>query len=61
MSFPEDIFTEQQADPDTLALMRATIGSGPAGGCACVEDRHRPRERLLAALALHYENRVDQG
>ena len=28
------------ADPDSLALMRATIGSGPAGGCACIGDRH---------------------
>jgi|SRR4051794_28095804 AcrR family transcriptional regulator len=28
------------ADPDTLALMRATIGSGPEGGCACTGDRH---------------------
>ncbi|MCX4579408.1 TetR/AcrR family transcriptional regulator [Streptomyces sp. NBC_01571] len=28
------------ADPDVLALMRATIGSGPDGGCACTADRH---------------------
>lgn len=28
------------ADPDVLALMRATIGSGPAGGGACTADRH---------------------
>lgn len=28
------------ADPDVLALMRATIGSGPEGGCACTVDRH---------------------
>ncbi|MGW3360326.1 TetR/AcrR family transcriptional regulator C-terminal ligand-binding domain-containing protein [Streptomyces bungoensis] len=35
------------ADPDTLALMRATIGSSPAGGCACVEDRHRQLGAIL--------------
>ncbi|MET7854623.1 TetR/AcrR family transcriptional regulator [Streptomyces avermitilis] len=28
------------ADPDVLALMRATIGSGPDGGSACTADRH---------------------
>ncbi|QIY65772.1 TetR/AcrR family transcriptional regulator C-terminal ligand-binding domain-containing protein [Streptomyces sp. RPA4-2] len=28
------------ADPDVLALMRATIGSGPGGGSACTGDRH---------------------
>lgn len=28
------------ADPDVLALMRAAIGSGPEGGCACSADRH---------------------
>jgi hypothetical protein len=28
------------ADPDSLALMRATIGSAPEGGCACVVDRN---------------------
>ncbi|MBD0739095.1 TetR/AcrR family transcriptional regulator [Streptomyces sp. CBMA29] len=28
------------ADPDVLALMRAAIGSGPEGGCACTADRH---------------------
>lgn len=28
------------ADPDMLALMRATIGSGPEGGCACIADRY---------------------
>ncbi|MDT0390940.1 TetR-like C-terminal domain-containing protein [Streptomyces dubilierae] len=35
------------ADPDTLALMRATIATGPAGGCACVEDRHRQLGAIL--------------
>ena len=28
------------SDPDALALMRATIGAVPDGGCACVADRH---------------------
>jgi AcrR family transcriptional regulator len=28
------------ADPDVLSLMRAAIGSGPEGGCACTADRH---------------------
>jgi AcrR family transcriptional regulator len=27
------------ADPDALALMRATVGSGPEGSCACIADR----------------------
>jgi AcrR family transcriptional regulator len=35
------------ADPDVLALMRATIGSGPDGGCACVADR---QDQLAAML-----------
>lgn len=35
------------ADPDTLALMRAAVGAGPDGGCACVADRH---EQLTAML-----------
>jgi AcrR family transcriptional regulator len=35
------------ADPDVLALMRATIGSGPDGGCACAADR---REQLGAMI-----------
>ncbi|MFI0941627.1 TetR-like C-terminal domain-containing protein [Streptomyces sp. NPDC021020] len=35
------------ADPDVLALMRATIGSGPEGGCACAADRH---EQLTAII-----------
>ncbi|WP_030322653.1 TetR-like C-terminal domain-containing protein [Streptomyces sp. NRRL B-3229] len=53
------------ADPDTLALMRATIGSGPAGGCACVEDRHRQlgaiirRERERGGAALDVERAAD--
>jgi len=37
------------ADPDVLALMRATIGSGPEGGCACIADRHAQ----LAAIIEH--------
>ena len=53
------------ADPDTLALMRATIGSGPAGGCACVEDRHRQlgaiirREQERGGAALDVESAAD--
>jgi AcrR family transcriptional regulator len=35
------------ADPDSLALMRATVGSGPAGGCACVVDRTAQLEAIL--------------
>ena len=35
------------ADPDVLALMRATVGSGPDGGCACVADR---QDQLAAML-----------
>jgi AcrR family transcriptional regulator len=34
------------ADPDSLALMRATLGTGPEGGSACVGDR----EAQLAAM-----------
>jgi AcrR family transcriptional regulator len=36
------------ADPDVLALIRATVGAaGAEGGCACVADRH---EQLAAML-----------
>ncbi|GHF24537.1 TetR family transcriptional regulator [Amycolatopsis deserti] len=35
------------ADPDVLALMRATIGSGPEGGCACTADRHAQLTAIL--------------
>ncbi|MER7687340.1 TetR/AcrR family transcriptional regulator [Streptomyces sp. NPDC097610] len=35
------------ADPDVLALMRATIGSGPEGGCACTADRHAQLESII--------------
>ena len=34
-------------DPDVIALMRATVGSGPDGGCACVADR---QEQLAAMI-----------
>jgi AcrR family transcriptional regulator len=34
-------------DPDVLALMRATVGAGPDGGCACVADRHAQLEAML--------------
>lgn len=35
------------ADPDALALMRATIGSDPAGGCACVADRTAQLDAII--------------
>ena len=35
------------ADPDTLALIRAAIGAGESGGCACAADRH---EQLAAMI-----------
>ncbi|NIH79802.1 TetR-like C-terminal domain-containing protein [Amycolatopsis viridis] len=35
------------ADPDVLALTRATIGSGPEGGCACTADRHAQLTAIL--------------
>ncbi|MCI3239078.1 TetR/AcrR family transcriptional regulator [Streptomyces spinosisporus] len=53
------------ADPDTLAIMRAAIGSGPAGGCACTEDRHRQlgaiirREQDRGGAALDVESAAD--
>jgi AcrR family transcriptional regulator len=53
------------ADPDVLALMRATIGSGPEGGCACAVDRHDQlramieRERARGGAAPDVERAVD--
>jgi AcrR family transcriptional regulator len=41
------------ADPDVLALMRAAVGSGPEGGCACTADRHAQ----LAAILDHERSR----
>lgn len=35
------------ADPDVLALMRAAVGSGPEGGCACTADRHAQLAAIL--------------
>ncbi|GAA3849798.1 MULTISPECIES: TetR/AcrR family transcriptional regulator [Amycolatopsis] len=35
------------ADPDVLAIMRAAIGSGPDGGCACTADRHAQLTAIL--------------
>jgi len=35
------------ADPDAVALMRATIGAGPEGGHACVADRHAQLAAML--------------
>lgn len=42
------------ADPDTLAVMRAAIGVGEEGGCACVADRH-------AQLAAMLEREASRG
>ncbi|MFE2422722.1 TetR/AcrR family transcriptional regulator C-terminal ligand-binding domain-containing protein [Streptomyces hokutonensis] len=53
------------ADPDVLALMRATIGSGPAGGCACTADRHDQlgaiieRERARGGKVPSVERAID--
>jgi AcrR family transcriptional regulator len=53
------------ADPDVLALMRATIGSGPSGGCACAADRHEQltaiieRERARGGAVPDVERAVD--
>ncbi|MCW2872249.1 TetR/AcrR family transcriptional regulator [Actinacidiphila oryziradicis] len=41
------------ADPDSLALIRASIGSSPAGACACTADRHAQ----LAAIFDHERSR----
>ncbi|MFG2308662.1 TetR/AcrR family transcriptional regulator [Streptomyces sp. NPDC048566] len=60
----EDVATDL-TDPDTLALMRATIGSGPEGGCACTADRHAQlsaiieRERARGGAAPDVESAVD--
>lgn len=60
----EDVATDL-TDPDTLALMRATIGSGPEGGCACTADRHEQlsaiieRERSRGGEAPDVESAVD--
>jgi AcrR family transcriptional regulator len=35
------------ADPDVLALMRATVGTGPEGGSACISDRHAQLAAIL--------------
>lgn len=53
------------ADPDVLALMRATIGSGPEGGCACTADRHAQlaaiieRERARGGEVPSVERAID--
>ncbi|SFF61256.1 TetR/AcrR family transcriptional regulator [Streptomyces mirabilis] len=53
------------ADPDVLALMRATIGSGPEGGSACTADRHAQlgaiieRERARGGKVPSVERAVD--
>lgn len=53
------------SDPDVLALMRATVGSGPEGGSACSADRHAQlgaiieRERARGGKAPTVERAVD--
>ncbi|HVV08932.1 TetR/AcrR family transcriptional regulator [Amycolatopsis sp.] len=42
----KDVATDL-ADPDSLAVMRAAIGSGPDGGCACTADRHAQLAAML--------------
>jgi AcrR family transcriptional regulator len=60
----DDVATDL-ADPDVLALMRATIGSGPEGGCACTVDRHDQlraiieRERARGGKVPELERAVD--
>ncbi|MEV6655184.1 TetR/AcrR family transcriptional regulator [Streptomyces sp. NPDC051219] len=60
----DDVATDL-ADPDVLALMRATIGSGPEGGSACIADRHAQlgaiiaRERARGGKAPSVERAVD--
>lgn len=44
-------------DPDVLALMRAAVGSGPDGGCACVADR----QEQLAAIVERERSRGGDG
>ncbi|MGW1886693.1 TetR/AcrR family transcriptional regulator [Streptomyces sp. NPDC001970] len=53
------------ADPDALALMRATIGSGPEGGSACIADRQAQlgaiieRERARGGKVPSLERAID--
>ncbi|CAG7646691.1 TetR/AcrR family transcriptional regulator [Actinacidiphila bryophytorum] len=60
----DDVATDL-ADPDVLALMRATIGSGPDGGCACAVDRHEQlgaiieREQARGGKVPELERAVD--
>jgi AcrR family transcriptional regulator len=35
------------ADPDVVALMRATLGAGPEGGSVCIVDRHAQLTAIL--------------
>lgn len=39
-------------DLDTLAVMRAAIGVGEEGGCACVADRHLQLAAMLEREAV---------
>ena len=44
--FASDVATDF-TDPDVLALVRATVGTGPRGGSACTADRHAQLEAIL--------------
>lgn len=52
-------------DPDVLALIRASIGSGGAGACACTADRHAQlaaileRERDRSGSAPEFDAAID--
>lgn len=35
------------ADPDAIALMRASVGAGPGTGYLCVADRHQQLDAIL--------------
>lgn len=60
----DDVATDL-TDPDVLALLRAAIGSGPGGGCACTADRHEQlgaiieRERVRGGEVPELERAVD--
>ncbi|ODT98630.1 MAG: TetR family transcriptional regulator [Pseudonocardia sp. SCN 72-86] len=34
-------------DPETLAIIRATLGTGTEGGCACIAERHTQLGAML--------------
>jgi AcrR family transcriptional regulator len=60
----DDVATDL-ADPDVLALLRATVASGPEGARACIRDRHAQltamldRERSRSGSAPQVERAAD--